>query len=76
MVFSSSEVVPLEQILHMHTFLPSYDPILLLVFLLSLDQSPAQAQVISLLGEPLERLDEQAAPGVQLLTLAAQPENG
>ena len=50
------EVVPLEQILHMHTFLLSYDPVLLLVFLLSLDQSPAQEKVILLPAEPLERL--------------------
>ena len=68
--FSSCEVVPLEQILHMHTFLLSYDLILLLVLLLSLDQSPAQAQVTSLPVEPLERLGEQAAPRVQLLMLA------
>lgn len=56
--------------------LPAYELVLLHVLPLSHDQLLVEDQVTSLVEEPLERLDELAAPEVPLLQLSAQRENG
>ena len=53
---------------------PSYELVPLYVLLPSYHQPLAQDQVTSLVGEPLERPGKLAAPEVQPLMLAAQPE--
>lgn len=63
-------LLPSGQIHHM-AVLPAYELIPLHAVLLSHDQSLAQDQVTSLLGRPLEKPGELAAPEVQLLLLAA-----